>query len=128
MHMSDPEERTWIRDRIEGKEKSIKFTLNGKKAILNKLVESEGFEKFLHVKFVGTKRFGLDGAESLIPALEQIIKRGGNLGVKEVKIGMPHRGRLNVLANMMQKPFKAIFNFKKRFRGRCKISFRSFSK
>ena len=63
----------------------------------------------MHVKFVGTKRFGLDGAESLIPALEQIIKRGGNLGVKEVKIGMPHRGRLNVLANMMQKPFKAIF-------------------
>ncbi len=109
MHMSDPEERTWIRERIEGKEKGIKFTDNGKKAILNKLVEAEGFEKFLHVKFIGTKRFGLDGAESLIPALEQIIKRGGNLGVKEVKIGMPHRGRLNVLANMMQKPFKAIF-------------------
>ncbi len=109
MHMADPEERSWIRERIEGKEKGIKFTENGKKAILNKLVEAEGFEKFLHVKFVGTKRFGLDGAESLIPALEQIIKRGGNLGVKEVKIGMPHRGRLNVLANMMQKPFKAIF-------------------
>jgi len=109
MHMSDPEERKWIRERIEGKDKKIKFTENGKKAILNKLVEAEGFEKFLHVKFVGTKRFGLDGGESLIPALEQIIKRGGNLGVKEVKIGMPHRGRLNVLANMMQKPFKAIF-------------------
>ena len=109
MHMSDPEERQWIRNRIEGKEKEIKFTENGKRAILNKLVEAEGFEKFLHVKFVGTKRFGLDGAESLIPALEQIIKRGGHLGVKEVKIGMPHRGRLNVLANMMQKPFKAIF-------------------
>ncbi len=109
MHMSDPEERKWIRDRIEGKEKEIKFTDNGKKAILNKLIESEGFEKFLHVKFVGTKRFGLDGGESLIPALEQIIKRGGHLGVKEVKVGMPHRGRLNVLANMMQKPFKAIF-------------------
>ena len=109
MHMSDPIERSWIRERIEGKEKGIKFTENGKKAILNKLVEAEGFEKFLHVKFVGTKRFGLDGAESLIPALEQIIKRGGHLGVKEVKIGMPHRGRLNVLANMMQKPFKLIF-------------------
>ncbi len=109
MHMSDPEERKWIRDRIEGKEKTIKFTDNGKKAILYKLIEAEGFEKFLHVKFVGTKRFGLDGGESLIPALEQIIKRGGHLGVKEVKIGMPHRGRLNVLANMMQKPFKAIF-------------------
>ncbi|MDA9740848.1 2-oxoglutarate dehydrogenase E1 component [Pelagibacteraceae bacterium] len=109
MHMSDPVERSWIRERIEGKEKGIKFTENGKKAILNKLIEAEGFEKFLHVKFVGTKRFGLDGAESLIPALEQIIKRGGHLGVKEVKIGMPHRGRLNVLANMMQKPFKLIF-------------------
>ena len=94
MHMSDPVERSWIRERIEGKEKGIKFTENGKKAILNKLVEAEGFEKFLHVKFVGTKRFGLDGAESLIPALEQIIKRGGHLGVKEVKIGMPHRGCL----------------------------------
>ncbi len=109
MHMGDPDEKKWIRDRIEGKEKGINFTENGKKAILNKLIEAEGFEKFLHVKFVGTKRFGLDGGESLIPALEQIIKRGGHLGVKEVKIGMPHRGRLNVLANMMQKPFKAIF-------------------
>ena len=109
MHMSDPNERQWIRDRIEQKEKGVKFTENGKKAILNKLIEAEGFEKFLHVKFVGTKRFGLDGGESLIPALEQIIKRGGHLGVKEVKIGMPHRGRLNVLGNMMQKPFKAIF-------------------
>ena len=109
LHMGDPEEKKWIRDRIEGKEKGIKFTENGKRAILNKLIEAEGFEKFLHVKFVGTKRFGLDGGESLIPALEQIIKRGGHLGVKEVKIGMPHRGRLNVLANMMQKPYKAIF-------------------
>ena len=109
MHMSDPEERQWVRDRIENKEQTIKFTENGKKAILNKLIEAEGFEKFLQVKFVGTKRFGLDGGESLIPALEQIIKRGGHLGVKEVKIGMSHRGRLNVLANMMQKPFKAIF-------------------
>ena len=128
MHMGDPEEKKWIRDRIEGKEKGINFTENGKKAILNKLVEAEGFEKFLHVKFVGTKRFGLDGGESLIPALEQIIKRGGHLGVKEVKIGMPHRGRLNVLANMMQKPFKAIFkeffgekiNSKKDFEGDVK--------
>ena len=110
MHMSDPDEKTWIRNRIEGPEKEIKFTENGKRAILNKMVEAEGFEKFLHVKFVGTKRFGLDGGESLIPALEQIIKRGGNLGAKEIKIGMPHRGRLNVLANVMSKPYKAIFS------------------
>jgi 2-oxoglutarate dehydrogenase E1 component len=110
MHMGDPEEKTWIRDRIEGPEKNIFFTKNGKKAILNKIVQAEGFEKYLHVKFVGTKRFGLDGGESLIPALEQIIKKGGNLGAKEIKIGMPHRGRLNVLANVMGKPFKAIFS------------------
>ena len=110
MHMGDPEEKAWIRDRIEGPEKNITFTENGKKAILNKIVQAEGFEKYLHIKFVGTKRFGLDGGESLIPALEQIIKRGGNLGAKEIKIGMPHRGRLNVLANVMGKPFKAIFS------------------
>ncbi len=110
MHMGDPEEKTWIRNRIEGPEKDIKFTNNGKKAILNKIIEAEGFEKYLHVKFVGTKRFGLDGGESLIPALEQIIKRGGGLGAKEIKIGMPHRGRLNVLANVMGKPYKAIFS------------------
>ena len=110
MHMGDPDEKSWIRNRIEGPEKKIEFTENGKKAILNKIVEAEGFEKYLHVKFVGTKRFGLDGGESLIPALEQIIKRGGNLGAKEIKIGMPHRGRLNVLANVMGKPYKAIFS------------------
>ena len=110
MHMGDPEEKTWIRDRVEGPEKNIIFTDNGKKAILNKIIQAEGFEKYLHIKFVGTKRFGLDGGESLIPALEQIIKKGGNLGAKEIKIGMPHRGRLNVLANVMGKPFKAIFS------------------
>ncbi len=110
MHMGDPDEKAWIRNRIEGPEKNIFFTNNGKNAILNKIIQAEGFEKYLHVKFVGTKRFGLDGGESLIPALEQIIKRGGNLGAKEIKIGMPHRGRLNVLANVMGKPFKAIFS------------------
>ena len=110
MHMGDPDEKNWIRDRIEGPGKEVIFTENGKKAIFNKITQAEGFEKFLHIKFVGTKRFGLDGGESLIPALEQIIKRGGNLGVKEIKIGMPHRGRLNVLVNVMGKPFKAIFS------------------
>ena len=110
MHMSDPEEKAWVRNRIEGPEKNVTFTDNGKKAILNKIIEAEGFEKYLQVKFVGTKRFGLDGGESLIPALEQIIKRGGNLGVKEIKIGMPHRGRLNVLANVMGKSYQAIFS------------------
>ncbi|WP_292312235.1 thiamine pyrophosphate-dependent enzyme, partial [Marivivens sp.] len=110
MHISDPEQAGWLKERIEGFGKEITFTQNGRKAILNKLVEAEGFEKFLHVKYMGTKRFGLDGGESLIPAMEQIIKRGGALGVKEIVIGMPHRGRLSVLANVMSKPYRAIFN------------------
>ena len=110
MHISDPIEKIWFRERMEKEENRLKFTENGKKAILNKLIQAEGFEKYLALKFVGTKRFGLDGAESLIPALEQIIKRGGHLGVKEIKIGMPHRGRLNVLANVLQKSYKRIFN------------------
>jgi 2-oxoglutarate dehydrogenase E1 component len=110
MHISDPEQASWLKERIEGYGKEIQFTREGRKAILNKLVEAEGFEKFLHVKYMGTKRFGLDGGEALIPAMEQIIKRGGALGLKEIVIGMPHRGRLSVLANVMGKPYRAIFN------------------
>ncbi|MCE8469010.1 2-oxoglutarate dehydrogenase E1 component, partial [Rhodovulum sulfidophilum] len=110
MHISDPEQSSWLKERIEGLGKEIKFTREGRRAILNKLVEAEGFEKFLHVKYMGTKRFGLDGGEALIPAMEQIIKRGGALGLKEIAIGMPHRGRLSVLANVMGKPYRAIFN------------------
>jgi len=110
MHISNPEEATWLKERIEGYGKEISFTREGRKAILNKMVEAEGFEKFLHVKYMGTKRFGLDGGESLIPAMEQIIKRGGSLGVQDIIIGMPHRGRLSVLANVLQKPYRAIFN------------------
>jgi len=110
MHISNPTERKWFRDRIENDKNALKFTKNGKDAILNKLIQAEGFEKFLHKKYVGTKRFGLDGGESLIPALEQIIKISGQYEVKEVKIGMSHRGRFNVLANVLQKSYKRIFN------------------
>jgi len=110
MHISDPIEKVWFRNRMEKEENRLKFTDIGKKAILNKIIQAEGFEQFLAKKYVGTKRFGLDGAESLIPAMEQIIKRGGQLGIKEIKIGMPHRGRLNVLANVLQKSYKKIFN------------------
>jgi 2-oxoglutarate dehydrogenase E1 component len=110
MHISDPEQAGWLKERIEGYGKEVHFTKRGRRAILNKLVEAEGFEKFLHVKYTGTKRFGLDGGEALIPAMEQIIKRGGALGVTELVIGMPHRGRLSVLANVMGKPYRAIFN------------------
>ena len=114
MHITSPVQKAWIQERIEGADKDIVFTVEGKKAILNKLIESEGFEKFADVKYTGTKRFGLEGAESMVPALEQIIKRGGQLGVKEIVIGMAHRGRLNTLANVMAKPLRAIFN---EFRG-----------
>ena len=110
MHISDPQQKAWLQERIEGKDKEIAFTPEGKIAILKKLIEGEAFERFLHKRFPGTKRFGLDGAESLVPAMEQVIKRGGGLGVKEIIIGMPHRGRLNVLAAVMGKPYRAIFH------------------
>ena len=114
MHISSPAEKAWMQEHIEGPEKVVVFTPEGKRAILWKLWQAEAFEKFLAVKYTGTKRFGLDGAESLIPALEGIIKRGGALGVREISIGMAHRGRLNVLANVMDKPYRSIFH---EFRG-----------
>ena len=110
MHINDLEERRFVQERIEGREKAIEFTENGKKAIISKVIEAEQFEKFLGKKYVGTKRFGLDGGEAMIPALESVIKYGGALGVREIVIGMAHRGRLNVLANVMQKPFRVIFH------------------
>ncbi|MGE3745767.1 MAG: 2-oxoglutarate dehydrogenase E1 component, partial [Sphingomonadaceae bacterium] len=110
MHISDIEERRFLQERMEGKDKEIHFTPEGKKAILNKVIEAEEWEKFLGRKYVGTKRFGLDGGESMIPALESIIKYGGQYGVQEIVIGMAHRGRLNVLANVMAKPYRAIFS------------------
>jgi 2-oxoglutarate dehydrogenase E1 component len=113
-HITNPQQKAWIQERVEGEEKDIRFTAEGKKAILNKLVEAEMFEKFIDIKYTGTKRFGLDGGEAMVPALEQIIKRGGQLGVREIILGMAHRGRLNVLAQVMSKPHRAIF---KEFQG-----------
>jgi 2-oxoglutarate dehydrogenase E1 component len=110
MHISNPQQKGWIQERIEGPDKEISFTPEGRRAILMKLIEADGFEKFCDLKFTGTKRFGLDGGEALIPALEQIIKRGGNLGVRDIVIGMPHRGRLNVLTQVMGKPHRALFH------------------
>ncbi len=110
MHISNPEEKSWLQERIEGPDKGVAFTDEGKKAILKKLIEGEAFEQFLHKRYPGTKRFGLDGGEAAVPALEQIIKRGGALGVKEIVLGMPHRGRLNVLAAVMGKPYEVIFH------------------
>jgi 2-oxoglutarate dehydrogenase E1 component len=110
MHINDVEERRFLQDKIEGRDKEIQFTELGKKAILTKLVEAEQFERFLGRKYVGTKRFGLDGGEAMIPAMESIIKIGGQLGIREIVFGMPHRGRLNMLGNVMQKPFRIIFH------------------
>lgn len=109
MHISDPEEKAWIQERIEGPDKQVSFTKEGRLAILQKLIEAESFEQLIHKRYPGTKRFGLDGAEALLPALEQIIKRGGQLGLQDINFGMPHRGRLNVMASVMQKPYSAIF-------------------
>jgi len=110
MHITDPAEKAWIQERIEGPDKAIAFTPEGKRSILKKLIEGEMFERFVHKRHPGTKRFGIDGGEAMIPALEQIIKRGGALGVEEIVLGMAHRGRLNVLAAVMGKPYQAIFN------------------
>lgn len=110
LHLTDPEEKAWIQERIEGERNKTDFTDNGKRAIYQRLIAAEVFEKFLHTKYPGTKRFGLDGGEALIPAIEQIMKRGGQLGLKEIVVGMPHRGRLNVLTNVMGKSYTAVFS------------------
>ena len=110
MHIQDPSQKAWIQERIEQIRNQTHFTDRGKRTILERLTAAEGFEKFLAVKYVGTKRFGLDGGEALIPALEQILKRGSQIGLEEVVLGMPHRGRLNVLCNFMSKPFRAIIS------------------
>src|SRR6187399_671925 len=115
MHISDPDQKAWIQERIEHIENRTDFTLNGRRMIMERVVEAEGLEKYLGLKFVGTKRFGLDGGESLIPGIEQILKRGGQLGIRDVVIGMPHRGRLNTLVHVLQKSYTALFS---EFQGR----------
>ena len=110
MHIQDPAQKAWIQERIEAIGNKTDFTLRGKKAIYERLVDADEFGKFLHRKFPGTKRFGLDGGEAIIPALEQILKRGSQIGLNEVVLGMAHRGRLNILHNVMNKPFKAIIS------------------
>jgi 2-oxoglutarate dehydrogenase E1 component len=110
MHIQDPEQKAWIQERVEGVRNHTDFTVPGKRAILQRLTAAEGFERFLQLKYTGTKRFGLEGGEVLVPAIEQVMKRGGQLGLQEIVLGMAHRGRLNVLTNVMGKPFQAIFS------------------
>jgi 2-oxoglutarate dehydrogenase E1 component len=115
MHISDPDQRAWIQERIEHIENRTEFTVEGRHMILQRVIEAEGLERYLGVKFVGTKRFGLDGGESMIPGIEQILKRGGQLGIRDVVIGMPHRGRLNTLVHVLHKSYTALFS---EFQGR----------
>ena len=110
MHIQDPDQKTWIQRRIEGAPWSHAVDADGKRAILRQLTEAEGFEAFCQKRYVGTKRFGLEGGEVTIPALHAIIETAARGGTAEVVIGMPHRGRLNTLVNIVRKPFTAIFS------------------
>ena len=110
MHIQDPDQKAWIQRRVEGAPWRTRFDADGKKTILRHLTEAEGLETFCQRRFVGTKRFGLEGAEVTIPALHAIIRTAAGAGVKEMAIGMPHRGRLNTLVNIVKKPYTALFS------------------
>ena len=110
MHIQDPEQKSWVQRRIEGAPWRVAPTVGQRRAILQHLTEAEGFETFCQKKFVGTKRFGLEGGEVTIPALHAIIDTAAQAGVVEVAIGMPHRGRLNTLVNIVRKPYTAVFS------------------
>ena len=110
LHMQDPAEKAWIQERVERSRNRPGLSNDEKKAVFNHLTSAEGLEKYCQLKFTGTKRFGLDGGEAVIPALEEIINTSSRLGVEEIVFGMPHRGRLNVLTNIMGKSFTALFS------------------
>jgi len=110
MHIQDPDQKAWIQRRVEGAPWTGAFGREAKKTILRQLTEAEGLEAFCQRRFVGTKRFGLEGAEVTIPALQAIIEVGARGGVKEIAIGMPHRGRLNTLVNIVKKPYTQLFS------------------
>ncbi|GAB4168343.1 MAG: 2-oxoglutarate dehydrogenase E1 component [Terrimicrobiaceae bacterium] len=110
MHLQNPKMRNWVRERLENRDQSLKSDRNLHKDILRKLHEAETFENFLHTSYVGNKRFSLEGGESLILGLDAILQQCPRLGVLELVIGMAHRGRLNVLANFLNKPLHVIFN------------------
>src|SRR6516165_1775070 len=109
MHIQVPAERAWIQEKFEKPQSRPMLSAAVRKEILRTLTQAETFERFLDRRYTGTKRFGIEGAESLMPALEAILHRGSELGIREFVIGMPHRGRLNVLANFVGKPFAAVF-------------------
>jgi 2-oxoglutarate dehydrogenase E1 component len=110
LYIRDPEMLDWLKTKIEKEALTFNPPTEEKKRILSKLNEAVVFENFLHTKYIGQKRFSLEGGESTIPFLDAVIQKGGALGVKEVMIGMAHRGRLNVLANIMGKTYEQIFS------------------
>ena len=110
VYIRDTEQVAWLKDKMESKRNTPDFSSDHKQSILYKLTQAVGFEKFIHRRFPGQKRFSLEGAEALIPALESVIEIGADKGIKEFVIGMAHRGRLNVLANIMKKPYHTIFS------------------
>src|SRR5690606_2988196 len=109
-YIRSPEKIKWLQERMEGERNTPNFPLERKKRILQKLNEAVVFENFLGTKFLGQKRFSLEGAESLIPALDSVIEKGADLGIREFVIGMAHRGRLNVLTNILGKSYESIFS------------------
>ncbi len=115
VYIRDPEKIKWLQDKMESTRNQPNFSIDQKRQILKKLNQAVVFENFLHTKFVGQKRFSLEGAETVIPALDAVINAGAELGIQEYVIGMAHRGRLNVLANIMGKTYNDIF---KEFEGK----------
>ncbi|HEB53432.1 MAG TPA: multifunctional oxoglutarate decarboxylase/oxoglutarate dehydrogenase thiamine pyrophosphate-binding subunit/dihydrolipoyllysine-residue succinyltransferase subunit, partial [bacterium] len=109
MHIADQEQRHWLRERMEGNRNEEELTVEAQLRVLDKLVEAEAFEQFLHTRFVGHKRFSLEGGETLLPVLDALLERATEHGVRRAVVGMAHRGRLNVLAHIMQKPLTRIF-------------------
>ncbi|HMI87931.1 MAG TPA: 2-oxoglutarate dehydrogenase E1 component, partial [Polyangiaceae bacterium] len=107
--VEDPEERAWLQDRMESTQNRLKLDRDAQVRILTKLTDAEIFEQFIHKNYVGAKRFSLEGAESLIPLLDLLVETSGQQGVEEIVIGMAHRGRLNVLANILNKNIREIF-------------------
>ncbi len=110
LYIRDREQKNWLREKIEKEALNMNFSIDEKKHILSKLNEAVVFENFLHTKYIGQKRFSLEGGETTIPALDAMINKAGEMGVVEVMIGMAHRGRLNVLANTMRKTYEQVFN------------------
>jgi len=109
MHISDAVQRRWMQERLENAAGRFGFDADGKRRILERLTAAEGLERYLHTKYVGQKRFSLEGGDSLIPLMDVLVRRGGSQGVKDVVIGMAHRGRLNVLINTLGKPTQKLF-------------------